>query len=1160
MEGLTWLHLSDWHQGSKEFDRQVVGDALIEDLKKRAAISPDLAKIDFIVFSGDLAYHGKSEEYKVAKGEFLERLLEATGLGPDRLFIVPGNHDLDMDDFKFLPPALLKPLISDSEVQEWIVEERQRGIVLQPFNAFAKFITEQTKQKNPDFSNISRLEIEGKKIALLGINSAWMCGRNVDTNGKVNDKGYALIGEPQIHQSLKDISDADIKIAILHHPFEWLNEFDRRHIEERLINECDFILNGHQHTPDAKQISRNNGFYVHISTGASYADRISKDPLFINAYNFVHLDCDTKQGTVFLRRWSDRQNIWLKDGDTRPPDGMLLFNLATAPADTLSAPMPIESEKRKSTHEAGSLSTIIPHQIPPQPADFKGREEEISDILSNFDKGANITGLRGMAGIGKTVLAFVLADRLTNRFSDGQLFINLQGTSKSPLSPAEAMAQVIHAYRPTDRLPENQDELRGLYLSILAGKHALILFDNAAGKEQVEPLLPPANCAVLITSRIKFILPGLKGKDLDVLPNDKACELLLGIAERIGDRSEELAKLCGYLPLALRNAASALAERIDLSVVKYEELLSDKRKRLELVEASFSLSYDLLSPMRRMHWCRLSVFPEDFDLNGAAAIWKMGHDPSAEVLSDLVKWSLVVFIPSTDSEEEGRYKLHDLARIFAESRLDPSQRGDAQYRHSKHYLKVLSDSERIYDKGGINTLPGLWLLDKEWVNIKAGQVWAEGMIENVRRFKKDVRLKYALRIANLYPTNGLNVLPLRLSPKDRIHWNETALSAARMTNNRDSEIVHVHNLGIAYADLGETQKAIECYERSMSGKRKTEYGKNEGTTLNCLGCAYNDLGETRKAIEFFRQAQSIACSVNNRRGEAQAIGNLGCAYHTQGKIRESIECYEQALAIAQEVGDHKIEEDNMGNLGVNYAQLGETRTAIEHYKLQLAKAQEIGDLSGEGYSLCNFGDAFLGLGETHKAIRCLEQAFEISHGIGSQQIECYALIGLGKAYTDIGESSKAIEYHERALKILRKIGCRNSEGEALCGLGRIYADLGETSKAIESYNQALKIVRKTEFRMIECETLCNLGRAHQDLGEIRNAIEYYDQSLEIARIIEDRRGEGKALFYMSLSLDKLGKRKEAIDQAKDAFQIFERIESPLAETVRSKLVEWKEVI
>jgi hypothetical protein len=243
------------------------------------------------------------------------------------------------------------------------------------------------------------------------------------------------------------------------------------------------------------------------------------------------------------------------------------------------------------------------------------------------------------------MLAFMLAERLKDSFPDGQLFINLQGTSKSSLSPAEAMAQVIHAYRPIDRLPENHDELGGLYRSILAGKRVLLLLDNAAGKEQVEPLLPPPNCAVLITSRIKFTLPGLKETDLDVLPTDKARELLIGIAERIGDRAEDLAKLCGYLPLALRNAASALAERRDLVVGEYERLLSDKKKRLELVEASFSLSYDLLSPLRRKHWGRLSVFPEDFELNGAAAVWMMGRDPSAEAMSDLVKWSLLLQIP-----------------------------------------------------------------------------------------------------------------------------------------------------------------------------------------------------------------------------------------------------------------------------------------------------------------------------------------------------------------------------------------------------------------------------------------------------------------------------------------------------------------------------------
>jgi len=98
-------------------------------------------------------------------------------------------------------------------------------------------------------------------------------------------------------------------------------------------------------------------------------------------------------------------------------------------------------------------------------------------------------------------------------------------------------------------------------------------------------------------------------------------------------------------------------------------------ERLELVKASFSTSYDLLTPGRKTMG-RLSVFPEDFDRNAAIAILKMAPVPSAEALSDLVQWSLVDFVPIADSED-GRYKLHDLARLFAESCLEPDELADA---------------------------------------------------------------------------------------------------------------------------------------------------------------------------------------------------------------------------------------------------------------------------------------------------------------------------------------------------------------------------------------------------------------------------------------------------------------------------------------------------
>ena len=121
-----------------------------------------------------------------------------------------------------------------------------------------------------------------------------------------------------------------------------------------------------------------------------------------------------------------------------------------------------------------------------------------------------------------------MVERLKDRFPDGQIFLDMQGTSPKPLAAEEAMVHVIRAYLGAEaRLPEDLNGLRGLYNSVLSGKRTLILLDNAASREQVELLLPPAGSALLITIRNKFVLPGLKEKDLDVLPLIDAKKLLL---------------------------------------------------------------------------------------------------------------------------------------------------------------------------------------------------------------------------------------------------------------------------------------------------------------------------------------------------------------------------------------------------------------------------------------------------------------------------------------------------------------------------------------------------------------------------------------------------------------------------------------------------------
>lgn len=170
------------------------------------------------------------------------------------------------------------------------------------------------------------------------------------------------------------------------------------------------------------------------------------------------------------------RNKWIEDVDSCT-GGKFEFNL-------------FESNPKASTAQETPTAIVnIPHQIPQPPADFTGRNDDLKYLLDRFNQGATITGLRGMGGIGKTALAFMLAEKLIDRYPDGQILVNMNGTSDEPLTASDAMAQIIHAYDIDARLPPIESELSGLYRSMLHNKKVLILLDNVANEDQVRPLL-----------------------------------------------------------------------------------------------------------------------------------------------------------------------------------------------------------------------------------------------------------------------------------------------------------------------------------------------------------------------------------------------------------------------------------------------------------------------------------------------------------------------------------------------------------------------------------------------------------------------------------------------------------------------------------------------
>lgn len=701
-----------------------------------------------------------------------------------------------------------------------------------------------------------------------------------------------------------------------------------------------------------------------------------------------------------------------------------------------------------STINTGTITHIHPpaapgysprHQLPSDLPDFTGRETEVKDLIAALDRdgggAAAVSAIRGMGGIGKTTLAVHAARRLLDRYPDAQILVNLQGHSEAPsLTPMEAMAHVVRAFHPELKAEDDPQRMEAIYRSVLAGQRALIILDNAADTAQVESLVPPPPCGLIVTARDPIRLHGAVPLRLGLLPRGESVALLRSAAHPAQATEEEwdqIAELCDDLPLALRVAGSFLAHAEDCSAADYIADLTDARTRLDHLTVSGTrgdVGAVLAHSARRLaesdpalaaRWQCLSVFPADFDRPAAAAVWRFEEEKEAAVpLRALLERGLLLYDGDTK-----RYRLHDLTRPLARDVFaavpdkDPlpgsaHRINDASEKFSAHYFDVLNTCQSHFTEGRNSIVVGLSLYDKESTNILKASEWSFNLMNSNNT---------ALKIAANFPSSGSRIFSLRLPPLQHICLIEIALNATKLIGDENLESYHLGNLGNIYAEISETRRAIEQYEQTLIIAHKFGDWYSKGNSLCNLGRAYSALGEIPRAIEYYNQALDIAREFRDRRGEGSRLGNLGNAYAVLGETQRAIEHYEQALAITREIGDWTSQGYHLCNLGNAYIALGEIQHAIRYYKQALFIALKLGDRRSESGSLSNLGRAYATLGETQRAIELFTQALAISRESGNRLGEGVDLHNLGNAHLELGEIEQAIAYLEQAHAIFETI-------------------------------------------------------------------------------------------------------------------------------------------
>jgi tetratricopeptide (TPR) repeat protein len=577
---------------------------------------------------------------------------------------------------------------------------------------------------------------------------------------------------------------------------------------------------------------------------------------------------------------------------------------------------------------------------------------------------------------------------------DGQRLLDLHGVSETPLLPLEAMARIVQSFDEAAARPASQEEAAIAYRKTLDGKRVLLVLDNARDDAQVMPLLKcrAPTTRIIVTSRRTITAEGINVVALDEMPPDHARSFLLGIIGEERGTDPEIARLvrrCGRLPLALRVAGRFLKGHPGLAIGQYLAAVDQAAVDFTVsgepdtdVRAVLGLSARALAREESAlaeRWQLLAVFPDEFDRDGAAAVWEVEATTAGLQLSELAARSMVMH-----DDASRRWRLHDLMRDVAQVPLEgqdqaalEAQLEAARARHAQHYCGVLEIAGNLYLKGGKGALAALALYDLDQRNIATGQRWS------ALNAKSD-ETAVALAAAFGRTLGAALVLRIRLHPRERINWLEAQRSACIRLGDRQSEGNALGNLGTAWMDLGETRRAIEFHEQALKIAREIGDRIGEGSELGSLGTAWGVLGETRRAIEYLEQGLGIMREIGNRRGEGATLGNLGIAWRDLGEPRRAIEYYEQQLEITREISDREQEGNALGNLGIAAAQLGELLRSIDFFEQQLEITREIGDRRGEGHGYYNSALALDALGERTEAVRRAQKALALYEAIGAK--------------------------------------------------------------------------------------------------------------------------------------------------------------------------------
>jgi hypothetical protein len=205
---------------------------------------------------------------------------------------------VDRDAVDFVAEATQDKLLAKGDqdlIAKVLGTAAQREVLLKRHAAYLDFYGNWlgTAQVLPWWQRV--IEIHDARLHIAGLDSAWMaCGDE--------DRGHLLLGRWQLNQAVDtaETQGADWRLALVHHPWDYLAEFDTHEARQSIHLHRDLLLRGHLHEGEASFVRPADLERACLELAAGCVYDGSRYP---NAFQWIELYPDPRRVRVHFRVW-----------------------------------------------------------------------------------------------------------------------------------------------------------------------------------------------------------------------------------------------------------------------------------------------------------------------------------------------------------------------------------------------------------------------------------------------------------------------------------------------------------------------------------------------------------------------------------------------------------------------------------------------------------------------------------------------------------------------------------------------------------------------------------------------------------------------------------------------------------------------------------------